>query len=308
MELSRVDLENDSICPSKSPWNSPILLVKKKDNTTRFVCYFRGLNDVTKKDTYPLPYILEVIDRVSGINYWSKLDAAAAYWSVPLAESDKEKTALSVPNMDDIIIFKETFTDHITSIEETFERLRSSGISLKANKCFKIDFLGFQLSKEGIKPQNKLTEAINSFERPKNRKEIQCFLGLANFYRHFIPGFSNICKPLTSLTSNHVKFEWTAVAENAFTTVKEKLRREPVLKFARFDRPFLLEVDASGVAIGGVLSQEQSDNQLHPVAYISNTLDKRKRNWSTHNKEAYPGRSTLECLFVRKIVHPPLGS
>ena len=62
---------------------------------------------------------------------------------------------------------------------------------------------------------------------------------------------------------------------------------EPVLKFPRFDRPFILEVDASDEAIGEVLSQEQSDNQFHPVAYFSNTLDKSKRNWSTHTKEAY---------------------
>ena len=91
-------LQNDIIRPSQSPWNSPILLVKKNDNTTRSVCDFRGLNDVTKKDTYPLPYILDVIDKMSGINYWTKLDAAAAYWSVPIAEADKERTAFSVPN------------------------------------------------------------------------------------------------------------------------------------------------------------------------------------------------------------------
>ena len=89
--------------------------------------------------------------------------------------------------MDDIIIFNQTFSDHIKAIEETFNRFRSFGISLKASKCEfgcpKIDFLGFQLSKEGIRPQKKLTEAINSFDRPTNRKEIQRFLGLANFYR-----------------------------------------------------------------------------------------------------------------------------
>ena len=85
--------QNDIIHPS----NSPILLVKKKDNTTRFVCDFRGLNDVIKKDAYPLPHIPDVIDKMSEINYWTKLDAEAAYWSVPLAELDKEKTVFAVP-------------------------------------------------------------------------------------------------------------------------------------------------------------------------------------------------------------------
>ena len=91
-------LQNDIIRPSNSHWNSPtILLVKKKDNTTRFVCDFRGINDVTKTDAHPLPHIPDVVDKMSEINYWTKLHAAAAYWSVPLAELDKEKTAFAAP-------------------------------------------------------------------------------------------------------------------------------------------------------------------------------------------------------------------
>ena len=90
-------LDKQIIRPSQSPWNSPILLVKKRDNTTRFVCDFRALNNVTKKDTYPLPHVRDVIDEMDGSQYWSTFDAAAAYWSIPLAEEDKEKTAFSVP-------------------------------------------------------------------------------------------------------------------------------------------------------------------------------------------------------------------
>ena len=91
-------LDNEVIRPSNSPWNSPILMVKKRDNSTRFVCDFRGLNDITKKDTYPLPRIDDVIDKMGGVKYWTKVDAAAAYWSIPLAERDREKAAFSVPN------------------------------------------------------------------------------------------------------------------------------------------------------------------------------------------------------------------
>ena len=91
-------LSNDIIRPSSSPSNAPVILVKKKDNSTRFVCDFRGVNDVTKRDTYPLPHIKDVIDKMAGARYWTTLDAASAYWSIPLAESDKEKTAFSVPH------------------------------------------------------------------------------------------------------------------------------------------------------------------------------------------------------------------
>jgi len=90
-------INNDIIKPSSSPLNAPIILVKKKDNTMRFVCDFRGLNDVTKKDSYPLPRVRDVIDSMQGAQYWTTLDAASAYWSIPLADSDKEKIAFSVP-------------------------------------------------------------------------------------------------------------------------------------------------------------------------------------------------------------------
>ena len=91
-------LDNEIIRPSSSRWSSPIILLKKKDNTTRFVCDFRGLNDVTKKDTYPLTHIKDVIDKMEGAKFWSTLDAASAYWSMPLSETDKEKTAFTVPD------------------------------------------------------------------------------------------------------------------------------------------------------------------------------------------------------------------
>ena len=154
------------------------------------------MNDVTKKDTYPLPHIKDVIDKMEGSKYWTTLDAASAYWSMPLAESDKEKTAFSVPRkgkyefsvtpyglsnagvsyqrmidiclaglspsrilayMDDIVLFSESFEQHLQDIQSVFERLRQSSVSLKATKCIfasdKVGFLGYELSHMGIKPQ-----------------------------------------------------------------------------------------------------------------------------------------------------------
>ena len=166
-------LTNRIIRPSQSPWNAPIILVKKKDQSMRFVCDFRNLNDVTKKDTYPLPQIKDVIDKMHGAKYWSTLDAASADWSVPLTESSKEKTAFSVPNgkfefevtpyglcnagrsyqrmidmclsdlskdrilayIDDIINFSRTFKGHLLDLELLFIKLREANISIKLSKC-----------------------------------------------------------------------------------------------------------------------------------------------------------------------------
>ena len=198
-------LKNDIIRPSVSPWNSPLLLVQKKDNSMRFVCDFRGLNNVTKKDTYPLPHVRDVLDKMHGAMYWSTLDAASAYWSLPLSEEDKEKTAFSITRgkyefnvtpyglsnagafyqrmidmclaglpanrvlayMDDVVVFSPNFEEHVKDLDTVFGRLREANILLKASKCMiamrKVEFLGYELSGEGIRPQNRLTEAIKEF-------------------------------------------------------------------------------------------------------------------------------------------------
>ena len=322
-------LENDIIRPSSSPWNAPVILVKKKDNTMRFVCDFRGLNDVTKKDTYPLPHISDVIDKMQGAKYWTTLDAASAYWSMPLAEADKEKTAFSVQRgkfefnvtpyglcnagasyqrmidinlaglpsdrilayMDDIVIFSKTFSEHLTSLEHVFQRLILSGVSLKLSKCVfasrTVDFLGFELSHSGIKPQSRLTDAVLNFGRPKTRKELKGFLGLAGFYRAFVPKFAQLSQPLNHLTSDKVPFVWSDACETAFNSLKQQLASKPVSCFPQLDQPFIVEVDASNHAVGGVLSQYGDDGKPHPVAYYSTALQQSQKNWSATSKEAF---------------------
>ena len=321
--------KNEIIRKSNSPWNAPILLVKKKDQSIRFVCDFRALNDVTKKDTYPLPQIKDVIDKMQGMKYWTTLDAASAYWSIPLNEEDKEKTAFSVPRgkyefnvmtfglcnagasyqrmmdmvlsglspgralayMDDIVIFSRTFDEHLSALREVFDRLRDANISLKLSKCVfaapEVEYLGFVLSDKGVTPQKRLTEAIDNFATPKNKKEVKRFLGMAGFYRDFIRNFAEIAAPLNSLTRDQVVFDWNEACENAFKTLKAALVSPPVLAFPQTNREFLVEVDASKHAVGGVLSQLQDDGTIHPVAYFSSALRDTQKDWHPYTSEAY---------------------
>ncbi len=162
---------------------------------------------------------------------------------------------------------------------------------MKASKCVfgsdKVEFLGFELSSEGIKPQKRLTDAIQSFAQPKCKKEVKSLLGLANFYRTFIENFSEISNPLNKLTSDNVDFMWDEHCDLAFRTLKQELCSEPVLAFPRIGERFTVEVDASDVAFGGVLSQMGSDSKIHPVAYFSDTVQKSQKGWAPVTKEAF---------------------
>eukprot|EP00794_Sanderia_malayensis_P017942 gene17943-19733_t len=151
----------------------------------------------------------------------------------------------------------------------------------------KVDFLGFELSRQGIKPQARLTTAIQSYKRPSTKKELKGFLGLAGFYRAFIPDFAHISQPLNALTSEKAAYVWSDDCEKAFNDLKNKLLSEPVLKFPDLDKPFELEVDASNYAVGGILSQRGPDDQVHPIAYFSTALQNSQKNWSVTDKETF---------------------
>ena len=322
-------LRNNIIRPSTSPWNSPVILVKKKDHSLRFVCDFRGLNDITVKDTYPLPRISELIDKMDGTILWTTLDAASAYWSIPLEESDKKKTAFSVPRgkfefnvtpyglcnaaasyqrmidinlsglstsrilayLDDIALFSRTYDEHLQQLSEVLDCLSKCGISLNLSKCRfameKVDFLGYHLSRDGVKPQERLTQAIETFPRPTSKKEVKRFLGLCNYYRDFIPMFAEIANPLNQLTSIKVPFNWDEKHENAFMELKDRLCSYPILQFPKIGEKFEVEVDGSDTAVGGVLLQPNRSGKCLPVAYFSNSLNATQQKWSAHTKEAY---------------------
>ena len=172
-EMVNTMKEKGVIEESQSPWCSPIVLVKKKDGSTRFCVDYRRLNDVTKKDSYPLPRIDETLVSLSGSKWFSTLDLNSGYWQVVMDEQDKEKTAFSAGQnlyqftvmpfglcnapatferlmefvlrgltgstclvyLDDIIVLGTCFEDHIAKLTDVFERLRQAGLKLSCKKC-----------------------------------------------------------------------------------------------------------------------------------------------------------------------------
>src|SRR6266568_4796314 len=128
-------------------------------------------------------------------------------------------------------------------------------------------------------------QGVDSWERPKNLKELRGWMGFINFYRRFIEGFSKTARVLNELTKKEVPWEWTDEREEAFQKLKRLICAEPVLLMPKLEKPFELEVDASNYAIGATLNQKDERGRWHPVAYYSTTLSETERNYDIYDKE-----------------------
>ena len=142
------------------------------------------------------------------------------------------------------------------------------------------------VSPTGISADPKKVTAVHDFPPPHNVKALQSFLGLASYYRRFIPGFSVVAGPLFVLTRKNVEFEWNTACQAVFEKLKELLTRAPVLAFPLFDHGFTLDTDASGVGLGAVLSQKQDDDTLCPIAFASHSLQPHEKNYGVTELEA----------------------
>ena len=152
-----------------------------------------------------------------------------------------------------------------------------------------VEYLGYVVSHEGVAADPKKIEAVRNYPVPTNIKTLRSFLGLASYYRRFIPNFARVARPLHTLTRKDVAFKWNEDCQKAFDHLKNLLTKSLLLSYPDFTQPFLLETDASIDGLGAVLAQRKADKFVHPVAYASRTLLPHERNY---------GISELEGLGV----------
>ena len=341
-EQIRVMLEAKVIRESNSPWSSPLVLVRKKDGTTRICVDYRRLNAQTIPDAYALPRIEEGMDLLQGSNWFSTIDLKSGFWQIAMREQDVPKTAFATPfgfyehlttpmglmnagatcqraiekalgnyNMticqayyDDVIVFSETFNEHIERMDKVLQRLRDADLKIKHTKCQlfsdRVKYLGHVVSRNGVEADPDKTEALRSWPVPTSVRELRTFLGFAGYYRRFVPCYSAIAKPLHELTAGQPTktrrvergrippFVWTIECQNAFDTLIERLCTPPVLAYADYQRPFELHTDASLLGIGAALYQthnEDGKERLRPIAYASRSLSASERNYPAHKLE-----------------------
>lgn len=333
---------NDSLAagiirPSSSPAGAGFFFVGKKDKTLRPCIDYRGLNNITIKNRYPLPLISTAFELLQESTIFTKLDLRNAYHLVRIREGDEWKTAFNTPTghyeylvmpfgltnapavfqalvndvlrdmlnrfvfvyLDDILIFSNTREEHVHHVQSVLQRLQENSLYVKAEKCefhvSTVSFLGYIVAKRNLQMDPAKVSAVTTWPVPENRKQLQRFLGFANFYRRFIRNYSTVAAPLTALTSSKVPFLWSLSADEAFQTLKARFTSAPILQMPDPTRQFVVEVDASDVGVGAILSQRSAfDQKLHPCAFFSRRLSPAERNYDIGDRELLAVKMALE--------------
>ncbi|KAL0154966.1 hypothetical protein M9458_049229, partial [Cirrhinus mrigala] len=201
--------------------------------------------------------------------------------------------------LDDILIFSSSLQEHVQHVRRVLQRLLENGLFVKAEKCDfhaqSVPFLGYIVSAEGMRMDPEKIKAVVDWPSPDSRKALQRFLGFANFYRRFIRNYSQLAAPLTALTSPRTAFRWSDAAEAAFANLKRRFVSAPILVTPDPSRQFVVEVDASEVGVGAVLSQRSpSDDKMHPCAFFSHRLSSAESNYDIGNRELLAVKLALE--------------
>ena len=196
---------------------------------------------------------------------------------------------VAVLYLDDIIVYGRTWEEHMRNLELVLQRVGQAGLKLKPKKCQlcqkRVKFLGHYVSAEGVEVNPEKIKAVVEMPRPTNVTGLRAFLGLTSYYRKFIKDFSEIAKPLHAMTSQKGDLQWTPESVRAFEKLKRVLTRTPILAYPdMLGEEFILDTDASGFAIGAVLSQVQ-EGQERVIAYASRTLSEEEQRYCTTRRE-----------------------
>ncbi|KAF8669628.1 hypothetical protein RHS04_08699 [Rhizoctonia solani] len=193
-----------------------------------------------------------------------------------------------VVHLDDILIFSNSREEHVEHVREVLSCLLKHKLFCNPAKCYffvtEVTYIGLVITPDGISMKDKV-QAIMDWPEPQNAKQVQSFLGFANFYCCFVPNFSCLARPLNNLTQKEQPWIWLEEQKAAFDAIKAEICKEPVLAHPDESKPYTLETDTSGAAMGAVLSQRKEDGCLHPVAFMSASFSPAELNYDTHDKE-----------------------
>ena len=199
--------------------------------------------------------------------------------------------------LDDILIYSDDLDTHRKQVKDVLSRLRKHNLHARPEKSGfhmdSIEYLGVIISPTGIAMDPEKVKVILDWPAPTTVKELQSFLGFANFYRRFVDNYSGITKALTSLLKKNTEYEWTDKCENAFQILKKAFTEAPVLRHFDPEDMIVVESDASDYAIAGILSQYDKEGVLRPVAFYGRTMIAAELNYDIYDKELL---AIVECF------------
>ena len=321
-------LEAGIIQPSSSPFSSPTFCVRKHDGSWRIVHDYRRINSQLVIPQTPMPRKDVIFDKMAGAKLFTSVDLLWGFFQLPLSKSDSHVTAFSTPDglfeykvtpmglasspaafnkliqsifgklkeicayFDDIFVFTRDWPGHLKKLRELFELCRKHQLYLKPKKCVfgasEIKCLGDIVGDFGVRLDPEKTRLIRQWPQPRNKQELQRFLGLVNYISKFIPKFSELVAPLQELLKGLSKKSAPVVFdpehEQQFLKLKTALGSAPTLSFPNFSQPFHVSMDASNYAIGGYLFQVY-DGREHILAYGGRKLNPAERRYPIREKE-----------------------
>lgn len=223
------------ILEPSSKCSNPIIMIKKPNGTYRFCLDFRRVNQVFKKNAYPLPHMTGILDKLRSARYISTLDLSQAYFQISLAKESREITAFSVPGkglyqftrmpygltrapaifqrlvdrligpemephafvyLDDIVIVSAMFEEHLLWLERVLTKIKSAGLTINPEKCkfcrSQVRYLGFIIRGDGLHIDPEKAQPILDYLYPRNLKQLHRYLGMASWYRRFVPSFATV--------------------------------------------------------------------------------------------------------------------
>ncbi|GJX37792.1 reverse transcriptase domain-containing protein [Tanacetum coccineum] len=294
---------------SDSPWVSPVSCVPKKGGMTvvmnddneliptrlvtgwRVCIDYRKLNDATRKDYFPLPFMDQMLERLSGNEFYCFLDGFSGYFQIPIDPQDQEKTTFTCPY--GTFAYKR-MPFGLCNAPGTFQRCMTAifhDMIEKTMEVFMDDFsvFGDNFSKcldnlDKMLNRCEETNLVLNWEKCHFIHGVRSFLGHAGFYRRFIQDFSKIARPMTHLLEKETPFVFSDECKQAFNDLRKKLIESPILVVPNWDYDFEIMCDASDFALGAVLGQRK-DKHFHPIHYASKTMTGAQLHYTTTEKE-----------------------
>lgn len=294
-EWEKADIIED-VTSEPTPWLSQMVIVPKEEKGKVRVCVdMRNANRAIERTRYPTPTIDDVIAKLSGAKYFSKLDMNSAFHQLELEPASRYITAFQTEDRvkrfkrllfglnsapeelqhvlrsiladipgatniaDDILVYGKTQEEHDIALEKTLEALAKKGATLNLRKCVfnkrNLEYFGYVFSDEGMRPSESKVRALKELSRPENACAVRSFLGFTNYLKRFVPDYSTLTHPLRQLIKKDVPFEWTDECENSFTSIVNSLSDKSNLAYFDEKKETFVYCDASPVGLSAILLQ-----------------------------------------------------